>query len=84
MNTKHPAISMTAVKSSQIQSIGYDESTKTLAVKFVNGDSIYHYPDFEAKDFDKFKGAESIGKYFGSHIKNRKFTKIPSVKKHHG
>jgi hypothetical protein len=74
-------IALSAVKSSQIQSIGYDAASKTLAVKFARGDDVYHYPDFEAADFDKFKGAESIGKHFGAHIKLRKFTKISAAKK---
>jgi hypothetical protein len=81
---KAPKIALSPVKSSQIDSIGYDEKTKTLAVKFARGDDVYHYPDFEQKDFDKFKGAESIGKHFGAHIKTRNFTKIAAVKPRHG
>lgn len=70
---------MSAVKSSQLSSIGYDDKTNTLAVKFNNGGT-YHYHDVSKSEFDKFSNAESIGKYFGANIKSKKFTKIPSSK----
>ena len=76
----HPTIAMSAVKSSQIESIGHDDKTNTLAIKFKGGDTIYHYPEFTAAEFDKFKGAESVGKHFGAHIKTRKFVKLPAKK----
>lgn len=77
---KHPTIAMNAVKSSQISHIGHCGKTNTLAVTFKGG-STYHYPDFDAKAFASFKGAESLGKHFGAHIKTRKFVKLPQDKK---
>lgn len=70
---------MNAVKSSQLHSIGFDDKTNTLAVKFNNG-GIYHYHGVTKSEFEKFSGAESIGKHFSAHIRSRKFTKIPDVK----
>lgn len=69
-----PKIEMYEVKSSQIHSIGHYPETNTLAVQFSSRrdgapGSIYHYSNFTAEDFEKFKGAESIGSHFGKHIK---------------
>ena len=79
-----PVITMDAVDSSQIDSIGHDAETNTLAVRFKNwkGElgSTYHYANFTVEDFAAFKDAESIGKHFGAFIKpfdqNYPFTKI--------
>lgn len=72
-------INMSAVKSSQLSSIGYDEKTNTMAVKFNNGGT-YHYENVTKGEFDKFSKAESIGKYFGANFKNRPFKKLPVQK----
>lgn len=79
-----PVITMDAVESSQIDSIGYHPETNTLAVRFKNWkgepSSLYHYANFTAEDFAKFKDAESIGSHFGKYIKpfdvKHPFTKI--------
>ena len=70
---------MNQVKSSQLSSIGFDEKTNTLAVKFNNG-GVYHYQNVTKAEFDKFSKAESIGKHFGSHIKSKPFSKVPAKK----
>lgn len=74
---KRPAIALTGVKSSQVKAIGYDAATKTLAVQFNRGTgAIYHYPGVSQETFDAFRGAESIGSFFGQHIKNLPFEKF--------
>lgn len=74
-----PAIPLTPVESNQVGAIGYDPETKTLAVVFSRGiGSIYHYPNVEAETHAAFVGAESIGKYFGEHIKSLPFKKYPA------
>jgi len=74
-----PAIPLTPVESNQVGAIGYDPETKTLAVVFSRGiGSIYHYPDVEPETHAAFIGAESIGKFFGQHIKNLPFKKYPA------
>lgn len=74
---KRPKIALTGVQSSQVKAIGYDAGTKTLAVQFARGaGAIYHYPNVSQETFDAFKGAESIGTYFGQHIKNLPFEKF--------
>lgn len=67
-------ITMQPVESSQIHSIGHDAASNTLAIRFKNykgeATSLYHYDNFTADDFAAFRGAESIGKHFGQHVKN--------------
>lgn len=76
-------VTMQTVDSSQIHSIGHDAATNTLAIRFKNksgAGSLYHYANFTAEEFEKFKGAESIGSHFGQFIKHETvkypFTKI--------
>jgi len=50
----------------------------TLAVQFRRGArAIYHYANVEPATFAAFKGAESIGTYFGQHLKALPFEKFP-------
>lgn len=72
-----PAIALQPVESNQVGAIGYDPDTKTLAVQFKRGArAIYHYPGVEPETFEAFKGAESIGTYFGQHLKALPFEKF--------
>lgn len=71
-----PTIPLTQVKSNQVAAIGYDPLTKTLAVTFTRGTgTVYHYPNVEPKTHADFMAAESIGKFFGAHIKPLPFKK---------
>jgi hypothetical protein len=76
-------ITMDSVESSQIEAVGYDESTQTLAIRFKGkGEapgSLYHYNNLTAEDFAAFKSAESIGSHFYKHIKPHK-DKYPYVR----
>lgn len=76
-----PAIALTPVTSSQVKAIGYDPLTKTLACQFAYGAGhIYHYPNVEPKTHADFMAAESIGKFFGQHIKPLPFEKYEAPK----
>lgn len=77
-NKKHPVISMTSVKSSQIHAIGHDPVTNTLAIQFKSksgAGSVYHYQNFTPELFNEFKSAKSLGQHFKTSIKD-------AVKKH--
>ncbi|MGD9599951.1 MAG: KTSC domain-containing protein [Steroidobacteraceae bacterium] len=75
---QRPPIVLHPVESNQVGAIGYDEATQTLAVQFKRGArAIYHYPGVTRETFEAFKGAESIGTYFGQHIKALPFEKFP-------
>lgn len=74
-----PPIALEPVESNQVGAIGYDEATQTLAVQFKRGArAIYHYPGVTRETFEAFKGAESIGTYFGQNIKALPFEKFPN------
>lgn len=65
-------IDMQQVDSSQIQAIGYDAETHTLAIQFKakSGEgSLYHYANVTQATFDALRTAESLGAFFGKHIK---------------
>lgn len=64
---------MEKVKSSNIAAIGYEGTT--LKVQFNSG-TTWSYHDVPAHVHKELMGAESIGGYFGSHIRsNYKGTK---------
>jgi len=70
-------ITMQPVTSNQVAAIGYDPATKTLAVTFTRGaGAIYHYPNVEPEVHAEFLAAESIGSFFGKHIKSLPFEKF--------
>ncbi len=73
-----PPIQLHPVSSNQVGAIGYEPSTKTLAVQFRRGmRAIYHYPNVDPATYAAFRGAESIGTYFGQHLKSLPFEKFP-------
>lgn len=72
-----PPIVLVPVTSNQVKAIGYDEATQTLAVAFTRGaGAIYHYPNVNAEMHSEFMQAESVGKFFGAHIKDLPFEKF--------
>lgn len=76
---QRPQIALEPVESSQVDAIGYDDATQTLAVQFKRGArAIYHYPDVTRETFEAFKAAPSISVFFGQHIKNLPFEKFPN------
>jgi hypothetical protein len=78
-----PQITMDSIESSQIDAIGYDAETQTLAIQFkakgAAPGSLYHYANVTPDDFAAFRDAESIGSHFYKHIKPFK-DKYPYVK----
>lgn len=76
---QRPQIALEPVDSSQVDAIGYDDATQTLAVQLKrDARAIYHYPDVTRETFEAFKAAPSIGVFFGQHIKNLPFEKFPN------
>ena len=73
---KRPDIALFPVESNQVKAIGYDSATETLAMQFKHGaGAIYHYPGVTKELHEALMAAESIGKFFGQHIKPLPFTK---------
>lgn len=72
-----PDFKMRSVTSSDVDSVGYDASTKTMRVRFKKGGS-YDYSDVSQEMFDGVMGAESVGRYLHREIKpNCPFSKCP-------
>lgn len=60
---------MIDVSSSNIQSVGYDEKTETVCVRFLNG-SLYVYRGVPIHEFEGLKDAPSVGSYLHRNFKN--------------
>jgi len=58
-----------SVSSSNIAAVGYEESSQTLEVEFLNG-AIYEYYDVPENIYQDLMAASSIGGYFAQRIKN--------------
>jgi len=57
----------TPVKSSNVDSVGYDEGTKMLEIQFKSG-AIYQYAGVEPQTHADLMGAESVGKFVNQNI----------------
>lgn len=57
-----------SVSSTNVDSVGYDEDSRTLEIEFKNG-SIYQYFDVPKNVSDELLSAGSVGAYLSSHIK---------------
>lgn len=74
-------IKMLPVKSSQVESIGYDPMTRTLAINYKSG-SLYHYHEVPTVVFTDMQKAESVGKFIHANIKLKyKFTNTTEKKR---
>lgn len=59
-----------SVNSSNIDSIGYDETKEILEIEFLSG-GIYQYLEVPMYIYEKLMNANSHGKYFAAYIKNK-------------
>lgn len=59
----------TPVISSNLQSVGYDSSSKVLEVEFTNG-SVYQYSNVPKLIYVGLMNATSHGKFFHAYVKN--------------
>ena len=70
--TKKPRLDvfMDSVKSSFIDSVGYDELGKRLIVRF-NSESIYEYQNVSREVYIAFMEAESKGRFYAKYIRGK-------------
>ena len=61
---------MPAVDSSLLEAVAYQEQMALLELAFRSG-AVYRYIAVPASTYYELLGAESKGKYFNSHIRNR-------------
>lgn len=71
MTTNPPAINLMPCESSQIKGYGYDAASRTLAIQFRSNGATYHYSDVPPELVEDMKKAESVGSFFGKHIRGR-------------
>ncbi len=60
---------MQEVSSSNIASVGYEESTQTVCVRFLNG-SLYVYRGVPLMEYEGLRDAPSVGSYLHRNFKN--------------
>lgn len=70
MSANTLGIDLNPVESSNIVALGYDPSTRRLAVAFKSG-GIHVYHEVGQAEFAAFADAESVGKHFHAHIRNK-------------
>lgn len=58
------------VKSSNLESVGYDSASETLEIEF-RGGTVYQYSGVPQHAYDAFVGATSLGSHFHHHIRNK-------------
>lgn len=63
------AIPMNQVKSSNIDSVGYDKETAVMVVKFKNG-TAYEYADVPQEKYLGMLKSDSVGSYFAQEVRN--------------
>lgn len=69
------SVKMVPVESTAIESIGYDESTRTLHVNFKSG-AKYHYAGRTKAEYEAFLAADSHGAHFQKHIRGAQFKRV--------
>jgi len=60
---------MTPVQSSNVLAVGYDSTTLTVFVHFLNG-NVYIYKGVSQFEFENLKNATSVGSYLHRNYKN--------------
>jgi hypothetical protein len=59
------------VKSSALQSIGYDAENHILELEFRDNGGVWQYFNFKPAAYKKFMNAESLGNFFVTRIKGK-------------
>lgn len=67
---KHDEVQRTAVSSEAIASVGYESASRSLEIQFVGG-GLYRYYEVPQGVFEELMGADSHGRYFMAHIRDR-------------
>lgn len=59
---------MTPVSSTDLASVGYDPTSRTLRIEFING-GVYEYHDVPEAEYQRLMSASSKGSYHHQNIK---------------
>ncbi len=63
-------IELSKMKSTMIESMGYDHESKTLRVRF-RGGKTYDHPDVPVEKYAALTGANSIGGFYNTKIRDQ-------------
>ena len=64
-----------SVSSSLLESVGHDPDENVLEVELESG-AIYQYRDVPEETYEELLAADSLGRYFNHHIRNRSHVQI--------
>jgi hypothetical protein len=64
------SVNWVSVISTVFTAAAYDEDRRQLYLKFRSG-KVYRYFEFPSQMYDEFLSAESQGRYFGAHIRDK-------------
>jgi KTSC domain len=67
--SREHSIERTAVRSTALRSVGYDEDSQTLEIEFTSG-AVYQYFDVPPEVYRGLMAAESHGRYFNQAVRN--------------
>ncbi|HUT14507.1 MAG TPA: KTSC domain-containing protein [Thermoguttaceae bacterium] len=70
--SREHAIERTPVRSSALRSVGYDQEQRVLEIEFTSG-AVYQYFDVPAEVYRGLMAAESHGRHFHQHIRNKSY-----------
>jgi hypothetical protein len=70
LDAQSSLIERTPVQSSDLASVGYDASRRMLEIEFRSG-GIYRYLEVPAEIHERLLAAESKGRFFAAHIRDR-------------
>lgn len=70
-----PSITLAPIESSQLEAIGHDAATRTLAVRFKGKEGqrgpLYHYADVTTEQFNEMVAAPSSNSWFIHNVKRK-------------
>ena len=70
--SREHAIERTPVRSSALRSVGYDQEQRVLEIEFTSG-AVYQYFDVPAEVYRGLMAAESHGRYFHQHVRDKSY-----------
>ena len=70
--SREHAIERTPIRSSAMRSVGYAQEQRVLEIEFTGGE-VYRYFDVPPEVYSGLMAAESHGRYFHQHIRNKSY-----------
>jgi hypothetical protein len=69
------------LESEMLASVAYDAASQVLYLRFRKTGDVYRYFDFQGTDYQALLDAESPGRFFLGHIRNRfRYERMPKLR----